>query len=136
MAQAFPIRVPNLPAIDQRMDDVRAVMDAVKIERAHQFGISEGGSIEFFILGVAVAGGGCGLAFSGLVQLPAPLADPHERAELFVAIFVATYLSLSLPPIAVGFLIPVFGLFAAIQSYLSILLIVALFALFFANQSR
>src|ERR1700761_2633272 len=38
-------RVPNLPAMDERMDDVRAVMDAVKIERAAQFGISEGGSL-------------------------------------------------------------------------------------------
>jgi pimeloyl-ACP methyl ester carboxylesterase len=38
-------RVANLPAMDERMDDVRAVMDAVKIERAAQFGISEGGSL-------------------------------------------------------------------------------------------
>lgn len=38
-------RSPNLPAMDERMDDVRAVMDAVKIERATQFGISEGGSL-------------------------------------------------------------------------------------------
>src|SRR5215471_15375194 len=38
-------RVANLPAMDERMDDVRAVMDAVKIERATQFGISEGGSL-------------------------------------------------------------------------------------------
>jgi pimeloyl-ACP methyl ester carboxylesterase len=38
-------RVPNLPAMDERMDDMRAVMDAVKIERAAQFGISEGGSL-------------------------------------------------------------------------------------------
>jgi pimeloyl-ACP methyl ester carboxylesterase len=38
-------RVLNLPTMDERMDDVRAVMDAVKIERAHQFGISEGGSL-------------------------------------------------------------------------------------------
>lgn len=38
-------RLPNLPAMDERMDDVRAVMDAVRIERAHQFGISEGGSL-------------------------------------------------------------------------------------------
>jgi pimeloyl-ACP methyl ester carboxylesterase len=37
-------RVANLPAMDERMDDLRAVMDAVKIERAAQFGISEGGS--------------------------------------------------------------------------------------------
>lgn len=38
-------RVANLPAMDERMDDLRAVMDAVKIERAAQFGISEGGSL-------------------------------------------------------------------------------------------
>jgi pimeloyl-ACP methyl ester carboxylesterase len=38
-------RVANLPAMDERMDDVRAVMDAVGIERAAQFGISEGGSL-------------------------------------------------------------------------------------------
>jgi pimeloyl-ACP methyl ester carboxylesterase len=38
-------RVANLPAMDERMDDLRAVMDALKIERAAQFGISEGGSL-------------------------------------------------------------------------------------------
>ena len=38
-------RVANLPAMDERMDDLRAVMDAVGIERATQFGISEGGSL-------------------------------------------------------------------------------------------
>jgi len=38
-------RVAYLPPMDERMDDVRAVMDAVGIERAVQFGISEGGSL-------------------------------------------------------------------------------------------
>jgi pimeloyl-ACP methyl ester carboxylesterase len=38
-------RVANLPAMDERMDDLRAVMDALKIERAALFGISEGGSL-------------------------------------------------------------------------------------------
>jgi pimeloyl-ACP methyl ester carboxylesterase len=36
-------RVPDLPTLEQRMDDVRAVMDAVGSERAAIFGISEGG---------------------------------------------------------------------------------------------
>jgi hypothetical protein len=87
-------------------------------------------SVGFFVLGMALAGGGCGLGFSGLVQLLAPLADPHERAELFVAIFVATYLPLSLPPIAVGFLIPTYGLLRTTQAYLFVLLAVSLFGLF------
>ncbi|MFQ5967217.1 MAG: adenylate/guanylate cyclase domain-containing protein [Acidimicrobiia bacterium] len=38
-------RVAELPAVDQRMDDVRAVLDAVGWERAAVFGISEGGSL-------------------------------------------------------------------------------------------
>jgi pimeloyl-ACP methyl ester carboxylesterase len=38
-------RVAHLPHMDERMDDLRAVMDAVGIERAALFGISEGGSL-------------------------------------------------------------------------------------------
>jgi class 3 adenylate cyclase len=38
-------RVGELPGLDLRMDDVRAVMDAVGIERAALLGISEGGTL-------------------------------------------------------------------------------------------
>jgi len=38
-------RPSKAPGMDERMDDVRAVMDAVGIERAAIFGISEGGSL-------------------------------------------------------------------------------------------
>ncbi len=41
-------RVSELPGIDQRMDDVGAIMDAVGIERAVLLGISEGGSLATF----------------------------------------------------------------------------------------
>jgi len=34
--------VPEVPSLEQRMDDVRAVMDTVGIESAAQLGISEG----------------------------------------------------------------------------------------------
>jgi pimeloyl-ACP methyl ester carboxylesterase len=36
-------RVDRLPTLEERMDDVRAVMDAAGSERAYLFGISEGG---------------------------------------------------------------------------------------------
>ena len=36
-------RVNELPTLEQRMDDVRAVMDAAGVEQASLFGISEGG---------------------------------------------------------------------------------------------
>lgn len=38
-------RVSRLPSMDERMDDVRAVMDAEGVEEAAIFGISEGGSL-------------------------------------------------------------------------------------------
>jgi pimeloyl-ACP methyl ester carboxylesterase len=38
-------RVGELPGFDQRMDDLRAVMDAVGIERAALLGVSEGGPL-------------------------------------------------------------------------------------------
>src|SRR4029450_2431184 len=36
-------RVPEWPTIEERMDDVRAVMEAVGSERAALLGVSEGG---------------------------------------------------------------------------------------------
>jgi pimeloyl-ACP methyl ester carboxylesterase len=38
-------RVSELPTLEQRMDDVRAVMDAAGAERAALFGLSEGGAM-------------------------------------------------------------------------------------------
>ncbi len=38
-------RVTDLPSMDERLDDVRAVLDAVDMETATLFGISEGGSL-------------------------------------------------------------------------------------------
>src|SRR4029434_2346461 len=43
-------RVPNdkLPTLEDRVDDLRAVMDAVDSERAAIFGFSEGGNLSAF----------------------------------------------------------------------------------------
>ena len=38
-------RVTELPGLEQRIDDVRVVMDAVGMERAALLGMSEGGSL-------------------------------------------------------------------------------------------
>jgi len=38
-------RVPEAPSLDQRMDDARAVMDAVGMQRAALLGVSEGGPL-------------------------------------------------------------------------------------------
>jgi pimeloyl-ACP methyl ester carboxylesterase/DNA-binding CsgD family transcriptional regulator len=38
-----PMKRP--PSLSERVDDIRAVMDAVGVERAHLFGVSEGGAL-------------------------------------------------------------------------------------------
>src|SRR6059036_3765283 len=38
-------RPAGIPTLEERIDDIRAVMDAAKSERAHIFGVSEGGSM-------------------------------------------------------------------------------------------
>jgi pimeloyl-ACP methyl ester carboxylesterase len=40
-------RTSQIPTLEQRMDDVRAVMDAIGCERATLFGVSEGGPMSF-----------------------------------------------------------------------------------------
>ncbi len=44
-------RLGQLPGLDQRMDDARAVMDAVGTERAAAMGLSEGGSLAALFAG-------------------------------------------------------------------------------------
>ena len=39
-----PVAESSLPTLEERMDDVRAVMDAAESERAAVFGFSEGGT--------------------------------------------------------------------------------------------
>jgi MFS family permease len=84
-------------------------------------------SLALFFVGTAVAGVGFGGAFSALVQTLAPLAHPHERGELFAAIFVVSYLALSLPAMLAGFLVAPLGLLNTVAGYAAVLLLLAAF---------
>ena len=83
------------------------------------------GALTLFFIGSAVAGAGLGVSFSGLIQSLVPLTPLHERAELFAAIFLVTYLSLSVPPIAAGFAVPLTGFAGTTQAYLGAVLVVS-----------
>ncbi len=83
------------------------------------------GALALFFVGSAVAGAGLGASFSGLIQSLVPLTPVHERAELFAAIFLVTYLSLSVPPIAAGFSVPLTGFLGTTQAYLGAVLVVS-----------
>ncbi|MGJ7528411.1 MFS transporter [Variovorax sp. GB1P17] len=82
-------------------------------------------SLALFFIGTAVAGIGFGGAFSALVQTLAPLAQSHERGELFAAIFVVSYLAFSLPAMLAGFLVKPLGLLATVEGYAAVLIVIA-----------
>ncbi len=86
------------------------------------------GTLALFFVGGALAGAGLGASFSGLIQSLVPLTPLHERAELFAAIFLITYLSLSIPPIAAGFAVPLIGFLGTTQAYLGAVLVVSAIA--------
>lgn len=78
-----------------------------------------------FFVGTAVAGVGFGSAFSAQVQTLAPLAQAHERAELFAALYAASYLAFSVPAMLAGLLIAPLGLLATVEGYAALLVLVA-----------
>lgn len=82
-------------------------------------------SLVLFFVGTAFAGIGFGASFSALIQTLAPLAQAHERAELFAAIFVTSYLALSVPAMVAGVLIGPVGLLGTVRGYLGLLLVLA-----------
>lgn len=84
-------------------------------------------SLALFFVGTAVAGIGFGGAFSALVQTLAPMAQSHERGELFAAIFVVSYLAFSLPAMLAGFLVAPLGLLNTAEGYAAVLLLIAAF---------
>lgn len=84
-------------------------------------------SVALFFVGTAVAGLGFGGAFSALVQTLAPMAQSHERGELFAAIFVVSYLAFSLPAMLAGFLVAPLGLLNTTEGYAAVLLLIAAF---------
>ncbi|UUZ71868.1 MFS transporter [Polaromonas sp. P1(28)-8] len=82
-------------------------------------------SVGLFFAGTALAGFGGGSAFSAQVQTLAPLAQPHQRAELFAGLYATSYLAFSVPAMLAGRLIAPLGLPATVEGYAGLVLAVA-----------
>jgi MFS family permease len=68
------------------------------------------GEFMLFGVGTVVAGFGFGMTFAGEVRATAPLAEAHERGEMFAAIYVVSYLSFGVPAIIAGLAVAEFNL--------------------------
>lgn len=63
-----------------------------------------------FIAAAVVAGSGFGASFLGIMRSITPVVGPHERGELFAAVFVVSYLAFGIPAVAAGIASPHLGL--------------------------
>jgi len=68
-------------------------------------------------LGTAVAGQGFGSIFSTIISIVMPLAERHERAGLFAAFLIKSYLAFALPALLAGCVVPALGLVATANVY-------------------
>ena len=68
------------------------------------------GSYWGFIAAAVVAGTGFGASFLGIIGSITPTAPPHQRGELFAAVFVVSYLAFGIPAVVAGIAAPHIGL--------------------------
>lgn len=62
-----------------------------------------------FAVGAAIAGVGAGVGFSGYIRLVIQTAEPDDRAGLFSAMYVVTYLAFGTPVIVAGIVLSIFS---------------------------
>ncbi|HTZ42296.1 MAG TPA: MFS transporter [Jatrophihabitans sp.] len=67
-------------------------------------------SAAVFAAAAIAAGAGFGSAFLGALRSVTQLAEPHQRAALLSAVYVASYLGFSIPALLAGLIIPHAGL--------------------------
>jgi predicted MFS family arabinose efflux permease len=68
-------------------------------------------------LGGLIGGVGFGASFSGSLRILGPFAQPHQRAELFAAVFLVAYLSFGIPAIILGQLVAPLGLLPTVIGF-------------------
>ncbi|PYE30939.1 putative MFS family arabinose efflux permease [Rhizobium sp. PP-F2F-G38] len=74
-------------------------------------------SLPAYLLALTIAGTGFGTCFYGVLRSIVPVVRPHERGELFAALFTLSYLAFGLPTLLAGLAIGTFGLAPTVLVY-------------------
>ncbi|AXT84891.1 MFS transporter [Aeromicrobium sp. A1-2] len=90
---------------------------ALSIGTALTLAALAGGTLWGFIAAAVVTGAGFGTAFLGIMRSITSTVGPHERAELFAAVFVVSYVAFGVPAVAAGVAAPHIGLAATTYVY-------------------
>ncbi|MEV8512296.1 MFS transporter [Dactylosporangium sp. NPDC051484] len=80
-------------------------------------------------VGGLVGGAGFGSTLSGALRTVGPLAEAHQRAGLFAAVFLVAYLSFGVPTMLAGQLVAPLGLLNTVLWYGGAIIVAALVAL-------
>lgn len=96
-------------------------------------GIADGTLLLLFV-GGSIAGAGFGGGFSAALRLLVPLSPDAQRAELFAAVFLVTYLAYGVPAFVAGDLITAIGLVPTALGYSAVIVVTAVLAS--VTQSR
>lgn len=94
------------------------------------------GSFPVYMIGTIIVGTGFGTAFMGAVGSLVPTTEPHERAELFAALYTTAYLAFGAPTVLAGIAITVFSLQATTIVYGICVAVLALAAVILRLRSR
>lgn len=86
------------------------------------------GLLPLLFVGATVAGAGFGAGFSAMLRILAPLAPNDQRAELFAAIFLVSYLAYGVPALAAGELIAMVGILPTTLGYAAAIAVAAVIA--------
>jgi MFS family permease len=82
-------------------------------------------SVALLYGGSTIAGVGLGAGFSAFVRATAPLVPPERRGGLVAAIYVAVYLSFSVPTVLAGAAASVAGLVPTAYGYGAVVIVLA-----------
>jgi len=86
-------------------------------------------NVVILLSGAVVAGFGFGCAFLGVLRTMIPLLHEHERAGFMAAVYIISYLSNSVPAVAIGYYSGIAGLRQASEVYIGGIMLVALLCL-------
>jgi len=86
-------------------------------------------SLPLLWVGALVGGVGFGASFSGSLRVISPLAAARQRAGLFAAIYLVSYLAFGVPAVVAGLLRGPFGLLPTVVAYAAVVVIVAVVGL-------
>lgn len=86
-------------------------------------------SLAAFVLGGVVAGAGVGLLFRLSLQVAGSLASPQNRGEVLAGLFLAAYLGLAVPVLAIGAALALLPAVPVLLGFVGVMLLLVLAAI-------